>query len=281
MHPWTVQIDPAILRRLYLDESLTTAQIAARFGCGGSTILRSLRRSGIAARPKGPAPVASPPVADARPPWTRELAYAIGIITTDGCLSQDGRHLTVSSKDFQLLDTVRACLGLRASITPYRGGNGRTYLHMQWSSRRFHVWLVELGLMPAKSKRLAALAIPDEYFVDFLRRCIDGDGSIVSYVDRYHVAKNPKYVYTRLNVSLVSASPPFLEWVQSTARRLLHVAGVITRNDGRGRVSVLKYGKYASIGVLEQLYYTQDLPCLERKRQRAIRWLGVRKRRAE
>jgi hypothetical protein len=107
-------------------------------------------------------------MAGARPSWTTELAYAIGIITTDGCLAQDGRHLSVSSKDVQLLETVRGCLGLRVAITPYRGGNGWTYHHLQWGSRLFHAWLVELGLMPAKSRRLAALAIPDDYFVDFL-----------------------------------------------------------------------------------------------------------------
>jgi len=219
---------------------------------------------------------------DARPSWTTELAYAVGIITTDGCLAQDGRHLSVSSKDVQLLETVRECLGLRVAITPYRGGNGWTYHHLQWGSRLFHAWLVELGLMPAKSRRLAALAIPDDYFVDFLRGCIDGDGSIVSYVDRYHVPKNPRYVYTRLYVSLVSASPPFLTWGQSTARRLLGVGGYLARKGNRaGSIWVLKYAKYESIRVLEQLYYKEDLPCLERKRQRAVRWLGVRKRRAK
>ena len=221
-------------------------------------------------------------MADATPSWTTELAYAIGIITSDGCLSQDGRHLSVSSKDVQLLETVRVCLGLRVAITPYRGGNGCTYHHLQWGSRLFHAWLVELGLMPAKSKRLAALAIPDDYFVDFLRGCIDGDGSIVSYVDRYHVAKNPKYVYTRLYVSLVSASPPFLAWVQSTSRRVVGVSGYLARKDNRpGGIWVLKYAKYESIRLLEHLYYKQDLPCLDRKRQLAIRLLGVRKRRAK
>jgi hypothetical protein len=48
--------------------------------------------------------------------------------------------------------------------------------------------------------------VPDEYFVDFLRSCIDGDGSITTYTDRYNTFKNPQYVYARLYVSLVSAS---------------------------------------------------------------------------
>ena len=31
--------------------------------------------------------------------WTPELAYIVGLITTDGCLSSDGRHLTFTSCD--------------------------------------------------------------------------------------------------------------------------------------------------------------------------------------
>ena len=52
------------------------------------------------------------PLAPASPlAWTAELAYAVGLITTDGNLSSDGRHLGIPSKDREL----------RASA----GGSGR------------------------------------------------------------------------------------------------------------------------------------------------------------
>jgi hypothetical protein len=66
---------------------------------------------------------------------------------------------------------------------------------LQWTSRRFHSWLMSLGLTPAKSLTIGALEIPDEYFADFFRGCIDGEGSIVTYVDHYNTTKSPKYVY--------------------------------------------------------------------------------------
>ena len=81
------------------------------------------------------------------------------------------------------------------------------------TSRRFYLWLMALGLTPAKSLTIGALEIPDEYFADFFRGCIDGDGSIVTYVDRYNVKKDPAYVYDRLYVSLTSASPAFVAWI--------------------------------------------------------------------
>ena len=63
---------------------------------------------------------------------------------------------------------------------------------------------------------------------DFLRGCIDGDGSIVTYRDRYNTKKSPGYVYDRVFVSLVSASPNFLRWIQSSIRRLRGLSGHIT-----------------------------------------------------
>jgi hypothetical protein len=57
--------------------------------------------------------------------------------------------------------------------------------------------LLTIGLTPAKSLTLGPLAIPDDYFPDFFRGCIDGDGSVLVYTDRYHAAKNERYVYRR------------------------------------------------------------------------------------
>lgn len=117
--------------------------------------------------------------------------------------SRDGRHLTVTSADPDLLGVLRACLALQANVRQV-GPQGRCY-RVQWSDRRLYEWVESIGLSPAKSRTLGALTIPDEYFADFARGCIDGDGSIVVYVDRYHSAKDPRYVYERLYVTLVSA----------------------------------------------------------------------------
>ena len=126
--------------------------------------------------------------------WTAELAYLVGLKATDGNLSGDGRHLTLVSADLEMLETVRECLHLHNRL-------GRT------SSRN--------GPVPA------------EEFHHFLRGCIDGDGSIVSYIDRYNTAKNPAYVYRRLYVSLVSASAPFVDWVRTRIWELRGLRGRI------------------------------------------------------
>src|SRR5213593_2617553 len=188
----SVNIDRDALRRLYLNADLTTQEIAATFGCGATTIGRRLKHFGIRVRPRGPRAGSERrgrlPIPSSSAAWSSELAYAIGLIATDGTLSRDGRHLAITSKDRDLLELIRA------------------YHRMQWSNRVFYDWLRSIGLTPAKTFTLGPVAIPEEYFPDFFRGCIDGDGSVVVYTDRYHAHNNSRYVYKRLYVRLVSAS---------------------------------------------------------------------------
>ncbi len=129
---------------------------------------------------------------------------------------------------------------------------------------------------PAKSLTLGALAVPDEYFADFFRGCVDGDGSVRVYIDRYHTAKRMQYVYERLYVSLVSASRPFVEWMQTTICRLLRVSGAIHDSSGRRQrpLWVLRYAKAESIRLIGWMYYAPDVLCLARKRAKAERFLS-------
>ncbi|MDI6602577.1 MAG: LAGLIDADG family homing endonuclease [Patescibacteria group bacterium] len=44
---------------------------------------------------------------DYKAKWSSELAYLVGLITTDGSLSVDGRHLNITSNNIQLLEAVK------------------------------------------------------------------------------------------------------------------------------------------------------------------------------
>ena len=224
MHRSCVTIDCDLLKRLYVDEALTFQEIGVALGCGATTVARRLEQAGVPARPRGPRVSGGRlPIPSSSAAWSSELAYAVGLIATDGSPSRDGRHMSVSSKDEDLLESLRFCLRLTNSITPVSNGRGRIYRRLQWSNRVFYDWLVSIGLTPAKTLTLGPVAVPEEYFPDFFRGCIDGDGSILVYTDRYHAPKNDRYVYQRLYVSLVSASRPFLDWVRTEVRQLLGV----------------------------------------------------------
>jgi len=264
------------LRELYVAQGLTLEAVAVKFAAAGTTIRRRLRDLGIPARSRGPSPKCSLPIEISGGKasigtWTTDLAYVVGLIATDGNLSKDGRHLSVSSQDIELLQTVRRCLALRASITPC-AARGPCH-HIQWGDRTFYEWLLTIGLMPAKSLRLGPLAVPDGVFRDFLRGCIDGDGSIVTYCDRYNTPKNPTYVYDRLFVSLVSASPSFLRWMQLSVLRLRGLSGHLTVRTSAKHHDIwrLRYAKRESASLIRWMYHAADVPALRRKRERAER----------
>lgn len=44
------------------------------------------------------------------------LWYLVGLITTDGCLSSDGRHINITSKDEKYLIKLKNELGLNNKI---------------------------------------------------------------------------------------------------------------------------------------------------------------------
>ena len=203
MYPFCVFLDEARLRRMYLDERLTAHQIATSFECSPTTVRRQLARFGIPARPRGPVPGSGRAASALRKPpeWSADVAYVVGLIATDGNLGRKKATMSIVSKDTDLLETVRRCLGLVAPIKPHVGGYGTKCHHIVWRDRPFYDWLLGIGLTPAKSLTLGPLAIPDEYFPDFFRGCIDGDGSVSTYTDRYHAAKSERYVYERLYVS--------------------------------------------------------------------------------
>lgn len=170
------------LRQLYVTRGLTIAQVAGQLGVASTTISRRLRELAISERPRGARPTTSSTPDTAV--WTADLAYFVGLIATDGNLSKKPGRIAIMSNDTDLLQLVRERLRLVAEIRPHRGGYGMRCHHLIWSDRRLYDWLISIGLTPAKSLTLTPLAIPDDYFADFFRGCIDGDGSIVSYVDR-------------------------------------------------------------------------------------------------
>ncbi len=198
--------------------------------------------------------------------WTPELAYAVGLITTDGCLSPDGRHVDFTSKDLELIRTFRQCLKIQNRIgTKGSGSSQRKYYRVQIANTRLYRWLVGVGLTPHKSKSLGPLQIPDEFFPDFLRGCLDGDGNIRVYKDPLFPTSQ------RLYVRFISASLAYTNWLQWNIQRLFGIRGYVLR----ARHSYeLTYAKRESKILLGRLYYRADVPCLRRKRSMAEQFLG-------
>lgn len=202
--------------------------------------------------------------------WSAELAYAIGLIATDGCLYNDGRHLAFVSKDLQLIKTFKSCLGLTVKISKKQSGfkKGNYAYWVQFGDVNFYNFLLGIGLTPRKSKTLGAIKIPDIYFFDFLRGSFDGDGTFYSYWDKRWASSFMFYL------EFLSASKYHLEWIRGQCRRLLSVDGHMNEYQSAG-VHKLKYAKKEAVNVIGKIYYKKDLPMLERKYRKVYNALAV------
>lgn len=190
--------------------------------------------------------------------WNSKIAYVVGLITTDGCLYNDRRHLNLVSNDIQLLNTFKDCLAINNKITPKISGytGKKTSYQVQFGNVVFYKWLLNIGLMPNKTKRIGVLETPDKYFFDFLRGHLDGDGCLRKYQDPIYPNSQ------RLYIKFHSASPKHIEWIQNKINSLLNIKGFI-RHETRNLS--LTFSKRDSLILLPHLYPKTDIPCLKRK----------------
>ena len=190
--------------------------------------------------------------------WSPNIAYAVGLITTDGSLSSDKRHITFVSKDIGLIKTLKHCLCLNNRIKPKKSGfSKKMYYKIQFGDVKFYRWLLKIGLTPNKTKSIGELNLPKKYLPDFLRGHLDGDGCLRVFQDPvYH---NSKRLYT----VFYSASLKHLKWIQKQINRLLKINGWI---ESGNRVYRLTYAKLESKVLLPFLYYNKRIPFLKRKR---------------
>ena len=190
--------------------------------------------------------------------WSPEIAYAVGLITTDGSLSIDGCHIDFTSNDIQLLNTFKKCLKIDNKIgSKFSSYTGKKSSHrVQFGNVILYKWLLDIGLMPNKTKKIGALKIPDTYFFHFLRGHLDGDGSIREYQDPIY--PNSQRVYIRF----LSASLDHLVWMQKRLKHLLGIRGCVRELT---RVFGLTFAKKESLKLLPKIYPGPEVPCLKRK----------------
>lgn len=190
--------------------------------------------------------------------WSSNLAYAIGLIASDGCLSSSTKRISFVSKDKELVDLYRTALSITSN--PYQSGRGGTTEKNYWSiafkSRQFHDYLVLIGITPAKSKTIKKVQIPDVWFPDFLRGIFDGDGTFWTTWDRRW--PNSFVYYTGLS----SASLEYTKWLKKRLSALYGVNGCIS--PGKGAYTI-RYVKGDSRKLFKIMYYRTDLLYLKRK----------------
>jgi len=192
--------------------------------------------------------------------WSPKFAYCIGLITTDGNLSKDGRHINFTSKDKQLIDIFVDSLKIKNKIGMKGSGTikEKNIFFVQFGDVNFFRFLQNIGLTPRKSKTLGAIDIPDKYFFDFLRGHFDGDGTFYFYWD-------PRWRSSFMFYTVfISASKGHITWLREEIKQRLGIIGHITKSDNQVCYQ-LKYAKAESHKLLPKMYNHGGKLCLSRK----------------
>jgi hypothetical protein len=179
--------------------------------------------------------------------WSKSLAYAIGLLTTDGNLSPDGRHINLTSKDLDQIQTFARILKLKNKVgfkkSTYNPSG--TYYNFQFGHINLYKFLLRIGLTPNKSLSLGKLFIPDKYFIDFFRGCLDGDGNI-------SLAEHPESQHYQLRVRIASGSFHFLNWLKDASTRNFKLTGGFRYS--KSRTPYLIFAKEDSLKLLAKIY---------------------------
>jgi hypothetical protein len=206
--------------------------------------------------------------------WTPNLAYAVGLLVTDGCLSNDKRHIIMRSSDTDQLSTFKKCLCIENKIGKTIDTHAISY-RVQFGDVQFYNWLLKIGLTSAKSCTIGAIKIPDKYFRDFLRGHLDGDGNISVYKDLNNKYRGRTYCNQRLFVRFISASKSYIVWLKQKITKLAGVNGALVVNspilENRAPIWEIKFAKKESQKILKWIYYKPNIPSLKRKRIKAMK----------
>lgn len=193
--------------------------------------------------------------------WTPNFAYGVGLMTTDGCLSPDGRHLEFSSKDSENVRHLQRCFGIHTKIghkirgtTPYH-----SCYRTQFGNVELYRFLIGIGLTPRKSRTLRRVIVPSLLFADFLRGVWDGDGCITAF-------RHPESYRLQWRMHVTSGSGAFLGWLRYEIETRYGLTGTIFPNV---RAQQLVYYKHQGARLIGMMYYGPDVVCLTRKRKKA------------
>ncbi len=202
--------------------------------------------------------------------WSANFAYAIGLIATDGCLSKDGRHVDFTSIDIDQINNFQNCLNVKLSVGKKQNSTGFSAFRVQIGDVLFYDFLKTIGLSQAKSLTMGKLLIPENYFFDFLRGCLDGDGSSYSYWDPRWKSSFMFYI------CFASGSKKFIDWLREEIDKRLLVKSHISISPGKvNPFYQLKYSKYAAVDLVRKIYAGKNKTFLRRKKLKINESLGT------
>ena len=197
--------------------------------------------------------------------WTKEMAYTLGVIYTDGNLYSDRDRriyrLSISQKEPELLNKVLKLMDCNARLYHKRkhGISGDLYF-FSIHNQQMYADLINLGLSPNKSKTIEFPNIPSEFVRHFIRGCWDGDGSFYIFKEPHFVRSLDGSVFLekrrhgQIKASYTSGSLKFIESLVIELEKAGLTKKEIYRTKSKSPSYYVSYGKDNSIKLYHYLY---------------------------
>ena len=207
--------------------------------------------------------------------WSPNMAYILGFLFADGCVSERGSvMINLSEKDQSVLNFIKE--EMKSSCTIYqskgrldsRTGNvSQNQVSVHISSTIVVNRLIEMGMNPRKTYTNDPFPdVPNDMLPHFIRGYFDGDGSVSLYKDRRWDACSLSFV----------GSPKFITGIRDS---LVKYAGM---RHNKVRIHNGKTATWSSVAwtvrgchhKFRSFIYPKGFTfCLQRKKDRLDKWL--------
>jgi len=195
------------LFNLYHNEKKSLGDIAKVYSVSRTAIYKKLKRYSITQRSKSEARIEAQKQGKLPQEffdinenffcdWSPEMAYVLGLVITDGCISRTGA-VSLSMNDLELLEKVKKTMGSAHKIIPSKHQKGLYYYH--FSREKIAQDLEGLCVVPRKSLIVKFPQVPRDYLPDFIRGVFDGDGSVFFDKRRQRFPLRSKFVSSSID----------------------------------------------------------------------------------
>lgn len=187
--------------------------------------------------------------------WSPSMAWILGFIMADGCLTGGRLQFGLSKKDIHILEFIKSELKFSGKIYLKifnRYGIKSEGCQISIRSQELYDSLIDHGITPRKTGKEQLKYIPAEFKGDYLCGLFDGDGSA-----RFRIDKNKEVT---CDISICTSSPSFAHQIQdSLAQGLGNVHHY-------KKISIWRTSQEKSIRQIYTHMYRFGRFCLERKR---------------
>jgi hypothetical protein len=196
--------------------------------------------------------------------------YLLGAFMTDGGVDRNLYKIHLTSADLDWLELIRNYICPTLKISKHDNA-----YRLKIYNKEITKWFLDHGCIPAKSLTLIFPKIPIEYLADFIRGCIDGDGSIGSY--SYTKTKGEKQYHYKTKICyLCSASFNFIEPIYNILNSLGFIGSLKEqkKKDGiinnriipyKNKIYRLTFSGKKTIKFLNWIYYSNHELSMPRK----------------